>query len=139
MKGKLFKHVCAALCAAFAVAGALLLIGAAVALRFDDPLSVTGAISFAVLIVSALTGGVVAARVERGTPLIAALIFALAFCFVHFCVHVILGGNAGAARIAVGYGCVIVVSVLAALIFRRRSGGGSRSGVKKLRKRAIRR
>lgn len=111
-----------------------LLIANAVAVAAPDPDAVSGMLGIAVLILSSLVGGIVAAKSDHENPLLIAALTAGMYLLLHIASRLIVGGGQGSfISILVTYIGAFAAAVLGSLITRPRKSKGSK-GIRKFKK-----
>ena len=127
------KNIAIALLCALAALALCVLFGAMIANRAEDPAKVTTPAAYAAVVVSAFLGGAVVTRLGDRSSILNAVLFALAYAALHIVAHLIAGGRVEVLPLVALYAAMLLSSVAAGLLFRRR--GASRSkAVKKLRR-----
>ena len=134
MNTDLIRSVAKALIAAVICTAVLTLLSAAAALAAPDPNTVVGIFAIAILVISALTGGIVSARVSPERPLVTALCFVASYLIIHITSHLIFdGGQASFLQVLISYVGMIASAFLGCIITKPKSTKASK-GVRKFKK-----
>ena len=134
MNTDLIRSAAKALISALICAAILTLAAAAVALTAPDPNTVVGILAIVILIISALTGGIVSARLSPERPIITALSFAAVYILIHIASHLVFdGGQASFLKMLISYVGMIASALLGCIITKPKSTKASK-GVRKFKK-----
>ena len=134
MNTDLIRSVAKALIAAVICTAVLTLLSAAAALAAPDPNKVVGIFATVILVISALTGGIVSARVSSERPLMTALCFAGIYILIHVAAHLIFdGGQASFMQMLVTYAAMTASAFLGCIVTKPKNTKASK-GVRKFKK-----
>lgn len=111
-----------------------LLIANAVVLRAEDPNSISGILGTAVLITSAVVGGIVAARTSYEKLPITCLCFTTIYLLIHLAAQLTAGGGQGSfLKTFLSYAGCYAASLLACLLTRPKQTKSTK-GIRKFKK-----
>ena len=134
MNTDLIRSAAKALISALICTAVLTLLSAAVALAAPDPDKIIGIVAIVILIVSALTGGIVSARSSPEKPLLTAVCFAGTYILIHTASHLIFdGGQASFFNMLITYAAIIAAAVVGCILTKPKSTKASK-GVRKFKK-----
>lgn len=134
MNNKLIQSVARALITAMISTLVLLLCVNAAILAAPDPDALSGMLGIVILIVSALAGGVAAARTSYEKPIVTAAVFAGIYLLLHCAAHLIFGDGQGSfVNMLVSYVGAFAAAVLGCIVTKPKRTKGSK-GIRKFKK-----
>ena len=134
MNTDLIRSAAKALISALICTAVLLFTSAGAAYATPDPDKISGIFAIAILIISALVGGIVSARLSPERPIITALSFAAVYILIHIASHLVFdGGQASFLNMLISYAGMFAAAVLGCVITKPKSTKASK-GVRKFKK-----
>ena len=134
MNTDLIRSVAKALICALISTAVLLFISAGAAYAAPDPDKISGIFAIAILLLSALVGGMVSARISAERPMITSLLFAGVYTLLHISAHLVFdGGQASFLNMLISYAGMFAAAVLGCVITNPKSTKASK-GVRKFKK-----
>lgn len=134
MNTDLIRSAAKALICALISTAVLLFISAGAAYAAPDPDAVSGILAIAILLLSALAGGIVSARISPERPIVTALLFVAVYILLHIAAHLIFdGGQASFINMLISYAGMLAAALLGCVITKPKSSKASK-GVRKFKK-----